>query len=391
MSTGTSAGLLDKVRSQSVFKHQILDSYITPFVHMTGSRRQPEVCPGQQNRVVLLDGFAGRGRYADGTMASSEHMLLAAHKAKNRLSVEVVLVERNGLVFQGLQEVTDEYRARGVVADAYQGDVVQQLPGVLERARGVPLFMFLDPCGRNLPFDVLVRTLNARRSPRPATEVLLNISADLIRRAAGIARKEELNGLAVLGHVDAMCGGDWWRQVALDAHAEPMTATWESAAEAVVQQYADRLGRATGMFPIVVPVKRRQHHQPVYHLVFLTHSPYGLWVFGEAVARARQKWAETLGPTDEECEGMLFSDVDVQLEADQATALRTIKNNLRSLVDRYWWVRLVDHTMEVYGASHGVALEKTVRQAVRELEGEGSITLTRAKQLREWSIRPVPR
>lgn len=44
----------------SVFKHTLLDGYVPQFAGMTGSR-------STEKRVVFLDGYAGRGRYADGT------------------------------------------------------------------------------------------------------------------------------------------------------------------------------------------------------------------------------------------------------------------------------------------------------------------------------------
>lgn len=87
MAKGTSAGLLDEARSQSVFKHAILQSYLPRFAAMTGKW-------AQGNRVVLLDGFAGRGRYPDGKPASGEQMLLAARKIQRTTHVEVMLVER---------------------------------------------------------------------------------------------------------------------------------------------------------------------------------------------------------------------------------------------------------------------------------------------------------
>jgi len=56
MAKGTSSGLLDEQRAQSVFKHGILSGYVMPFAEMTGSK-------APDRRVVVLDGFAGRGRY----------------------------------------------------------------------------------------------------------------------------------------------------------------------------------------------------------------------------------------------------------------------------------------------------------------------------------------
>ncbi|PSR62133.1 hypothetical protein C8258_25830 [Nocardia sp. MDA0666] len=388
MSTGTTGGLLDKVHAQSVFKHQILDSYITPFVMMTGSKPQAHSSPGGQNRVVLLDGFAGRGRYADGTPASAEYMLLAAQKAKNRLSVEVELVEKYRPSFENLARVTAEYRARGIVAEAHHGQVENYLDSVIDRATGVPLFLFLDPCGRNIPFEVLAGALRRRRSKWPPTEALLNISADLTRRAAGVAVKEELGSHAVLGHVDTMCGGNWWRERALEARAASGSDSWEPAAEAVVQGYASLIGATAQMHSVVVPVRRQQHHQPIYHLVFLTRSDYGLWVFGDALATARQKWLEVLGPSNEQLEQMLFDvGVDYQLKTEQEAGLQAIRANLLALASQHHRATLVEHTKFVFGSYYGVIQEKLVRKAVRQLEKEGSIYLDASpRHLRDWIV-----
>lgn len=234
-----------RCEAQSAFKHAILNGYIIRFATMTASKIPTK-------RAVLLDGFAGRGRYPDGSPASGEHMLLAAQKAKNSARVEVVLVEQEPKDFEQLAVVTGEYRARGVAAEALPGDVQDHLDAVLRQATDVPLFMFLDPCGANLPDATLRSALaGSRRNRWPPTEALLNISADLTRRAAGVVNKE-LHDHRVVDRMNTMCGGQWWQQVALDAHTQSTEGTWETAAEAVVREYARRLGEATHMDPVVV-------------------------------------------------------------------------------------------------------------------------------------------
>jgi hypothetical protein len=55
----------------SVFKHTLLEKYVPQFAGMTGSR-------SAARRVVFLDGFAGRGRFSDGSPASAELILRMA-------------------------------------------------------------------------------------------------------------------------------------------------------------------------------------------------------------------------------------------------------------------------------------------------------------------------
>lgn len=62
MAKGTDAGLLDAPRSQSIFKHTILDQYAIRFCSMTASQLTPK-------RAVVVDAFAGRGRFDGGQAA----------------------------------------------------------------------------------------------------------------------------------------------------------------------------------------------------------------------------------------------------------------------------------------------------------------------------------
>lgn len=73
MATGTEAGLTRDKRAQSVFKHKILERYVLPYAAMTASICTPKRC-------VVVDGFAGRARYDDGSAASAERMMVEAHK-----------------------------------------------------------------------------------------------------------------------------------------------------------------------------------------------------------------------------------------------------------------------------------------------------------------------
>jgi three-Cys-motif partner protein len=372
--------LLKDPRSQSVFKHAILDSYILPFITMTTKWVTSK-------RVVLLDGFAGRGRYPNGIPASGERMLQAALKTTNVARVEVVLIEQEKADFDNLALVTEEYQQRRVTAAAFHGDVRDHLDGVVRQAYGIPLFLFLDPCGANVPYDTVERTLATdRRARKPVTEALLNISADLTRRAAGAVNKGQ-HDHPVIARLNTMCGGEWWQQIALDAYTTSVDGTWERAAEAVVNEYARRISEAAAMKAVVVPVRRRVHHQPVYHLVFLTRAEHGLWLFGDALALARHTWMRMLGPDAEEAEGMLFNTVETQIEGEQKRSVREVEQNILDLVARHGRVRLVDHTLSVFGSAYGVLPEKFVRQTARALQKTGNIQLdAKPKQVRDWHI-----
>jgi three-Cys-motif partner protein len=389
MATGTSAGLLDSSdHAQSVFKHAIIGKYMRPFLAMTGST-------SEQGRVVVMDGFAGRGRYLDGTPASAELIMQAVRRLQGSRTVAMFFVENDRNRYQELDVVVREYAAQGLKAIALPGSADDHLDRVITVAQGVPLFLFLDPCGALLPFRRLARVVgSSRRSRRPQTEVLLNFSADFTRRTAGQLAAGRTNE-AGLSRMDVTCGGPWWRGIALEALRSSATGNFEPAAEAVVVGYAERLAKAGSMLQVTVPVRRRLHQQPVYHLVFLTRSPYGLWVFGDALGTARQAWLRAIGKLDDDAEaqGTLFSSSDSMqwlIDGEKQRAQKIIEANVRSLVGSVGSFRLVDRTLAVFGEAYGIATESTVTAAVRTLEASGELLIRRVgKQVRGHIVGPA--
>ncbi len=388
MATGTSSGLLADPdgHAQSVFKHEILRQYMPPFISMLGS-----ASPGR--RVVVLDGYAGRGRYDDGTPASAELILQAIDALSGSRRPVAFFAEKNRQDFRKLSAVVGEYASRGLPVTALDGAVEDHLGTVLERAIGVPLFMFLDPCGAGLPFGRLASVLvGPRRDVRPQTEVLLNFSADLTRRTAGVLKAGQVGHPAV-ALMDSTSGGQWWRQTALAALSDSAKGTFEPVAAVVAEGYARRLARAGSMIHVTVPVRRRLHHQPIYHLVFLTRSPYGLWVFADAIGKARRAWLRTLGAVEgDAAEGMLFTpadDMEWLIDSEAERAAKTVTDNLRNLVNRESRpVKLVDHALAIFGSAYGVATDSAVTTAVSRLFTAGElIVLNNARQPRDRVVR----
>jgi three-Cys-motif partner protein len=383
VATGTSAGLLEDSsrHAQSVFKHEILRHYMPPLVAMLGSY-------SDRKRVVVLDGFAGRGRYPDGTPASAELILQAMESLRQSRQVSAFFVEKSEKDYRALSVVVDEYIGRGLLAKAMPGAVDGHLDAIVTAANGVPLFLFLDPCGANLPFTQLAAILTGpRRHIRPQTELLLNFSADLSRRAAGTLKAGQLDH-PIISLMDETCGGAWWRDTALAALGRPTTRNFEPAAAAVAQEYAQRLARAGSMLQVTVPVRRRMHHQPIYHLVFLTRSQYGLWVFADALGKARQAWLRVLGVVDDEdTRGMLFTTADSMewvIEAEEDRAKTTVMKNMRVLAGRLNRFKLVEYALDVYGEAYGMATDSSVAAALQTLKTGGDLVVHQnASRLRE--------
>ncbi len=342
MSKGTDGDYWKSQTLPSKLKHTLLAQYIPRFGGMTGS---------QAKQVVYLDGYAGEGRYENGDAGSAEIAMQVAanHLSKNHLRWNCFFVEKKLDSATRLQTVADTYRAKGVDAKVHHGNVAGILDHVLTSAAGLPLFLFLDPCGMTLPFDRLAQTLNRRRStPRlwQPTEFLMNFSMDAVRRIGCNAASERGNERTA-ERFDEVCGDTSWRN-----HFPRGAQRAPDAAERVAAEYAARLGKATDMFVHSIPVARAPGHKPIYHLVFGTRSQYGLWFFGDAAARARDAWWEGQEIREEHYDPDKLFSIASMIRPDPKriadAAVPAIAGNLRELLEsRRQPIRLVDHTLNL--------------------------------------------
>ena len=186
--------------------------------------------------------------------------------------------------YDALKPVVDEYKARGVQAEGIPCGGHHWPRRGLDNAQGLPLFLFLDPCGVGIPFSDLTGVLSGpRRDTWPPTEVLLNFSLEAVRRIAGHVTSENANE-KTMETLDSALGGDWWRDIIRKYGVT------DDAVSEIVDGFVGRLCDATNMHIYAIPVRRAPHHKPVYYLVFGGRSSLGIWYFADSAARATETW-----------------------------------------------------------------------------------------------------
>jgi three-Cys-motif partner protein len=360
-------GFFVEKRAAAVFKHAILNQYVDPFAMKTGST-------SPKGRVAFVDGYAGEGVYDDGTEGSPALLIAKANKLAGKRALEIHLVEEDAVTFAKLDALVD-VAAKGLEVKTYEGDAAQHLDTLLAKASDIPIFVFLDPYGLMIPFDVAAKILNSRPSGlgAPATEVLINFTGTGLRRIAGHLYSETPNA-ATLGRIDAVCGGDWWQAAWL--HRAPTKAASKeaklAAEEAIVAGYAQRLGKATGAGHWTSEARNEAHQMPIYYLVFLTRHRDGLHVFGESLSLATTAWRRTLWTKHNV--GSLFEGEEAFKANEAALAAQWIdeieKNLLHCLV-KYGALRVRDHYAEVVGSTVGKTRETHLRASWNRLYKAG--------------------
>lgn len=377
MAKGTSAGLLEEQHAQSVYKLAILQQYVSRFVAMTGKG---------YGSVVLVDGYAGTG-YIGSSPGSAHLMSTTAASFRGITKTKVLLCERDKAHFASLKTMADGFTAQGLDVSAHPGDVEKFLPTAITESVGSALFLFLDPCGAQLPFETIVKSLTDPRRNGLPTEALLNFSADLVRRVGGalVAREDDADGVQLLNTV---CHGDWWQEIVRRLGPAGGADNYAKVVDAVATGYATRLRNATGLEVMLVPVSRRIGHQPVYHLVFLTRNDFGISTFADSVARARPDWlaatADVDAPEELDLLGMGVGATSApdarraEAVAEQRRTVPEVAANLLRLATTHGSFRPFKHIIEVYGSTLGVATETQIGQALRGLIAAGQMVTREA-------------
>lgn len=365
MATGAGDQYWEQQGLPSVFKHDLLKRYLPRFSGKTGS---------QAEGVVYLDGYAGRGRYEDGRPASAELILqIAESQGARGIGYRLFFHEPDPGSYRVLKGVVDEYVARGVRAEAKPSEVVEGLDDAVDAATGLPLFLFLDPCGLGIPFSVLATTLNGPRAAKwPPTEVLLNFSLEAVRRIGGHVTSPTPNE-NTMARLDEALDGSWWRDHFRNGVAD-------GAVTKIVNGFMERLGRVARMHIVAIPVRRGPSHKPVYYLVFGTRKPLGIWHFSDDAARAIGTWWDSVSAIEEARyaavgQDSLFGDAPFRLgptlEEVEKRARPVITENIAKLAAQHGAFRVGDYPAEVFGSYLGRVRENVVRAVIKDLHASG--------------------
>lgn len=374
-------------RAAAAFKHGILKRYPAVFAGKAGS-----ITSG---RVVFLDGYAGAGRYEDGSPGSPLLFVQAAQHLGELRKVTGIFVEQHRDRCARLREVLAEVGATGVNYEILEGDLGAHLPGLLPAAAGAALFAFLDPFGTALDRKQL-RSQLLGRAGRAPTEVLLHFSISTVARIGGLLRAAERDqrdleerDRKTIANVDRFLGGTWWQESFRAVAGEEDLVTATEVALDVAQHYCASLATETGFQSISMPVRPAAQQQPKYVLVLFTRHPAGVWEFASAVGMAGRDWQQALHDAerarDQAAQDRLGMEAlfDVAREPFDPEAYerdrrpvwtRGLAENIQRLLAEHGDFRPFERTVQVYGPLLGRAWERHVRRAVKDLYRQGEIT-----------------
>lgn len=370
-------GFFDKPQGAAIFKHAVLKGYTAIFVSKVGSR-------SLGHRVVILDGYAGPGRYDDGSPGSPAVALATAEALRGARDVCCHFVEENPRDLAELSAMV----ANSGLADRvriWSGDVSTHLPGLLAEIGNAPLFAFLDPFGLGIAFDHLTQTIMKRPGTagrRPATEILVNFIYPAVYRNAGKLRIQSDNPVqqqsarTIVKLVDDNLGGAWWHEIWLGSGGTG------DKVRAIREEYVARVLAAAGPSwrCYAVPVADVWQGKAIYELLLFSQHVQGPWFFNEAVSNARMVFKEHLAP--HEANLMQLWDPEDELQD-------RIAKNLYDELRAGRSVALAQQYELVYGDTLGYARGTHVRKAIKKLHQEGLTSTSGKGDLHTMVVQPA--
>src|SRR5262249_4797500 len=151
----------------------ILGQYIWRYLNTVQHRKSP---------IIVVDAFAGPGRFGDGEPGSPLLICKAIERARNIVKMKCLCADINAAHRRALETNLAEYI--GKIAERPLESFETAVSRALEIGKESTLFFYLDPYGlKELKFKTVRQIFERKRTE--STEVLINFSFKTFMRMSG--------------------------------------------------------------------------------------------------------------------------------------------------------------------------------------------------------------
>lgn len=283
------SSFFDVKREWSKRKDLVLGHYLTPYLSKIARVKRP---------VLIVDGFAGRGKFRDGNPGSPlliAEVVREVRQTSPGTAFSILCVERS-------DEIIDDLRGFvGNEATVVHGRFQDQISEVAARAKNESVFLYLDPyTSTGLHLADLERVFAALRNGM-SVEVLMNFNGAAIARhgasVLGVTVEPEVdkdlaNESVKTESIDAVLGGSWWQAIirADVAFADKVAR--------ITDGYCRRLSEFFAEVLVHTVFEKSTHALPKYTLVFGSRHEDSLELMNDAMAKSRAMLADKEMPSE---------------------------------------------------------------------------------------------
>ncbi len=268
----------DKKRKWSTYKDKLLEKYLPIYFS--------KILTSHKN-TTYIDGFAGVGKFDDGTEGSpiiaSRIIQNAIDKTKGKGKITAYFIE---------YEFAEELKRNLGCHNVIPGDFKIEVPKIIDSINDENVFLYADPFGiKHLKFNI-IKKLGSQNIH--AAELLLNLNAfGFLRegcRLLGIRQDEIPDGYEVeetssegsnsIENMNAIANGDYWIKILTDKKLGNID--MKEAEERFVSRYINEL-RKIFRFVNSIPIRTGEKNIPKYRMIFGSNNIDGMLLMSDAM------------------------------------------------------------------------------------------------------------
>lgn len=268
-------------------KDVILSYYLEPYLAKVCQRGKP---------VLLVDGFAGPGKYGDGEIGSPLIMCSKAQAAIARTgsAIRVYCIERDNQLFNSLKSNLGAF----TFAEARNGEFTEFEDEIKRLASTHSVFIYLDPWKPAEVNWASIECLAAQiKKVSASVELLLNFNTPIFARWALSTQSQDISianeeiedadefdsatsDSPIENRLTEVVGGVWWKSVLGKNYS------FEQLTENVIRKLEDSL-RMYFSEVCWVSVRDNTNRNLKYHMIFGSRHPDALELMNDAMVKAR--------------------------------------------------------------------------------------------------------
>lgn len=288
-----------KKKDWSTIKDNVFDYYLRPYISKILTTHRP---------LVIIDCFAGKGKFDDGSGGSpviiAEHIRSALERGNKEL--RGIFIEKKYVA--DLRMNLKGYRN----CEVWEGTFEQNIDKILQLPSKGNIFLYVDPYGiKSLDFSRFTEINDKRFS---SLEMLLNFNSfGFLREGCRLLSYEdilpedvdedyELDEVNTITNMNRIAHGDYWQSIV--KRYRGIDRGMIMAEEFLVEEYVKHLKKLFAHI-VNIPIKQRVWNIPKYRLIFGTNNIDGLVLMADNM---HKKWAMIInGP--ETMQPSLFADL----------------------------------------------------------------------------------
>jgi three-Cys-motif partner protein len=354
--TGVESSFFTEKRPWSRIKDGVLGKYLPPYLSKVSRLGK---------RIVIVDCFAGAGKFSDGTAGSPLIICqqIAQHAADKAVAY---FVNKGPSHHESLTRTLERFTTAGF-AHPVLGNSEGFLNEIRRHLSDQTLFVYLDPFGlKGCGFEAIRPLLE--RGAQYSTEVLLNLNMPALHRLAtvrslsrGGADSDIVRGFH--STLDGVLGTTEWRVIMWDDRIAP-----PEKEERIVAAYKQRLNTYL-KYVCSCPVREADGTHVKYHIIFASRHVDALLLMNDIMLDAYNDHT-----FDTALQGMpLFAGSDLDWKDSRHRERENLKLVVRDIVGKLpgrtrneiWEQVVVGHFMQYRQAEF--------RQVVAEQVGSGAL------------------